>query len=320
MNRCLIIVSIVLLLFGFQGLFAQSANTYLPEPVLNEYRGEMTFNSPGSVFWLAELNDEIMFLRNFGFQDEVPVEFLPSQILAAADVSDANVPRSIRNNRYFLESVRLTNLAQQSFDEGDYDASFKYSEEAVRFAQLSDDFVRLQLKIKETDDAIAAARRRLDFAASVNAASRYPSEYSQAQTAFTEARTFRAAESWDEAIAAANRVLSALSAVTGDSSRPAPPPPPPPPVQQPEPTRLPSQYTVRPWATTKDCLWNIAGRPWVYNDPKQWRRLYDANKSRMPQANNPDLIEPGMILDIPSIRGETRQGMWDAGKSYPSLP
>ena len=315
MNRCLVILSIVLLLFGLQGLFAQSADTFLPEPVLHEYRGEMAYSSPGSVLWLTELNDEILFLRSFGFSNEIPFEFIPSQILAAADISDAGIPTSIRNNRYFRESVRLSNLAQQSYEEGDYDASSQYSEEAVRYAKLSDEFVLLQLKIKECDDAIAAARRRLDFAASVNAASRYPSEYSKAQTAYTEARTFRAAESWDEAIAAANRVLAALAAVTSEQPRPSSPPP-----QQPEPTRLPAQYTVRPWATTKDCLWNIAGRPWVFNDPKQWKRLYEANKSRMPKPNNPDLIEPGMVLDIPSIRGETRQGMWDAGKNYPPLP
>jgi hypothetical protein len=30
----------------------------------------------------------------------------------------------------------------------------------------------------------------------------------------------------------------------------------------------------------------------------------------MPDPANPDLIEPGMVIDIPSIRGETREGMW----------
>jgi len=315
MKKRLIITAVVLVLFGFQGLFAQGADMLLPEPVL--YDGE-TAGAPASVFQTAELIDEIFFLKNLGFQDEIPFEFLPLSILAAADLTDASVPASIRNNKYFLESVRLTNLAQQTFDEGDYDASYEYSAEAVRFAQLSDEYVRLQLKIKETDDAIAEARRRLDYAASVNAASRYPSEYSQAQTAYTEARSYRAAENWDEAIAAARRVLSALAAVTGE--QPQQPAAAPPPVQQPEPVRLPAQYTVRPWALTKDCLWNIAGRAWVFNDPKQWKRLYDANKSRMPQPNNPDLIEPGMVLDIPSIRGEARQGMWDSGKNYPQLP
>ena len=57
----------------------------------------------------------------------------------------------------------------------------------------------------------------------------------------------------------------------------------------------------------------------MYNDPWQWRRLYDANKSKIPDSNNPDIIEPGMVIDIPSIMGETRQGMWDASKTYPTV-
>ena len=232
-------------------------------------------------------------------------------VQVAAAAGDENVPASIRNNRYFVESVRLTNLAQKAFDEGDFDASTEYSKEAVRFAYLSDEFVRLQLKIRETDDAIAAARKRLDYAASVNAAARYPAEYSLSQTAFAEARSFRAAEKWDDAIAAANRVLTLLAHIGGEPAIV--------PAAAAGATPLPSQYTVRLWSTFKDCLWNIAGRPWVYNDPYQWRRLYDANKSKMPQPNNPDLIEPGMVLDIPSIRGETRQGMWDANKTYPTV-
>jgi len=237
-------------------------------------------------------------------------------VFAAAD--DVDIPRGIRNNRYFLESVRLTNLAQQAYDEGDYDASTQYSEEAVRYAQLSDEYVRLQLKIKETDDAIAMARRRLDYATSLNASTRFPSEYGRAQTAYNEARSYRAAEDWDEAIAAANRVLIALAYI--DSEQPQAPVTVVTVVELPEPTLLPSQYTVRPWNVSKDCFWNIAGQPWVYNDPRKWRVLYDANKSRLPESDNPDLIHPNMVLDIPSIKGESRQGMWDASKTYPSLP
>jgi len=79
---------------------------------------------------------------------------------------------------------------------------------------------------------------------------------------------------------------------------------------------LPSQYTVRSWGTYLDCLWTIAGYPWVYGDPERWGVLYEANRSRMPEPDNPHLIEPGMIIEIPSIRGEFRQGMWDPNRTY----
>ena len=231
---------------------------------------------------------------------------LGSAALVSAAAGDEEIPTSIRNNKYFVESVRLTILAQQAYDEGDFDASSEYSREAVRFAALSDEFVRLQLKIRETDDAIAAARERLDYAASVNAATRFPGEYNRAQAAFGEARSHRAAERWDPAIDAAKRVLVALAYIGGEQ----------PPVG---PVQLPAQYTVRTWVSYKDCLWNIAGQPWAYNNPWQWKRLYEANKAKLPKADNPDLIEPGMVLDIPSIKGEARQGMYDPSRTYSPL-
>ena len=312
MNRRLFIVSLVLLLLGSQVVFAQGM--VLPEPDFAENAAETAL--PRSVFSIPELRDAVSYLWGYGSSQKGYVEYTPFMTLAQAAASDASIPRNIRNNRYFLESVRLTNLANLTFEEGDYDVSTRYSEEAVRYAYLSDEFVRLQLKIKETDDAIASARRRIDYATSVNAATRYPTEYNRAQTAYVEARSFRAAESWDEAIAAANRVLALLAGVTDASQQPVAAQTPPPAAGT---TPLPAQYTVRPWASSKDCLWNIAGRSWAYNDPKQWKVIYEANKARMPQPNNPDLIHPGFILNIPSIKGEFRQGMWDANTTYPSL-
>ena len=323
MNRSLIVFSAIILLFGTQAVFAQ--HTDLPEPQLNENTGG-SFMMPELIFTPPEQNDEMSFLWNFGSSAQSDYfEYTPLMTLAQATSTDADIPRSIRNNKFFLESLRLNNLAHLSFEEGDYDASTQYAEEAIRYAQQSDEYVKLQLKIRDTDNAIAAARRRLDYAASVNASTRYPTEYSQAQTAYDEARSLRTAEKWDEAIDAANRVLSLLADVTNE---PVKEPvqqiiPPSPPIAAPAPAGpppLPAQYTVRPWAASKDCLWNIAGRSWVYNDPRQWKRLYDANKAKMPEPNNPDLIHPGMVLDIPSIKGETRQGMWDASQAYSPLP
>jgi len=220
-------------------------------------------------------------------------------MLVTAQDTDTNIPLTIRNNTYYQNSVRMANQARLAYEEGDYDSSIKYSEEAVRYAELSDAYVKLRLKMWEADRAIYAAGKRLDYAFSLNAASRYPEEYKEAQVSYGQARDFRAAEKWDEAIDAANRVLAALAYVDGKVPDP-----------------LPAQYTVRTWLTFKDCFWNIAGRPWAYNDPFLWKALYEANKSKLPDASNPDLIEPGTVLDIPSVRGEYRHGMWDPGNTY----
>ena len=44
-----------------------------------------------------------------------------------------------------------------------------------------------------------------------------------------------------------------------------------------------------------DCLWKLAGLPWVYNNPLMWPKLYEANKD---QIKDPDLIYPGQRLRV----------------------
>lgn len=321
MNRRIGFALLLVFVLGAPAVFSQQGIAELPEPVFAVSSGQEVPLAGTSGFWLPNFEEVVYYLWNFDSMDTSGnVDFYSYASVAQGAVMDTSIPGNIRNNKYFIESVRFANLAQMALEDGDYDASTKYSMESIRYAELSDEFVRLQLKIKETDDAIAVARARLEWAASsaVDAPKRFPSEYNQAQAAYNEARSLRTAESWDQAIAAANRVINALANVT-EAPPPGQPEPPPPRPTTPSEYPLPAQYTVRPWAISKDCLWNIAGRPWAYGDPNQWRLLYNANKAKMPQPDNPDLIHPGMILDIPSIRGETREGMWDAGRNYVPL-
>lgn len=248
---------------------------------------------------------------------------LMAAVTVAADETEPVIPRSLRNNRYFTESLRLSNLARLSYNAGDYDASTNYAEESIRYARLSDEYIALQLKIRETNNAISAAKKRLDWAVSSGASTEFPGEYSQALGHYDAARAFRTAEEWDDAIESANKVILLLANVHGPVVSQTPPPPPPPPPPAPPPPKipaLPAQYTVRSWSVYKDCFWNIAGRSWAYGDPHKWRLLYEANKTKLPEPGNPDLILPGMVLDIPSIKGEIRQGMWDEKTKYPSRP
>jgi hypothetical protein len=151
-----------------------------------------------------------------------------SQEVTSIDTGD--IPDTIRNNRYYLESLRHTNLARLAMSEGEYDAVREYSDEAVRWAIRSDDFVR----------------------------------------AFLENRK----------------------------------------------PRLPAQYEIRTWKGEKDCLWNIAAKSWAYNDPFKWKTLYEANKNKLPDPKNPNWLEPGIVLDIPAVKGESRQGIWSEKKTY----
>ncbi|MCX7028161.1 MAG: LysM peptidoglycan-binding domain-containing protein [Spirochaetes bacterium] len=82
---------------------------------------------------------------------------------------------------------------------------------------------------------------------------------------------------------------------------------------------LPGKYTVRLIPERRDCLWRIAEYGFVYNNPLKWPVLYEANKRTFKDPSNPNLIYPGQVLVIPSIKGETREGMWNPNKTYQSL-
>jgi len=282
MKRALIIL--LLVLFGVQAIaFAYEAEAASPASVAETYEGEAA--PPASV------------------ADTYEGEAVPPASVADAYEDEAVIPASIINNEFMRESLRLNNLARLAYSQGNYLDSMRFSDEAIRYAELSNEYVLMRLRMAETDNAIAAARRRLTFAITVDAPTRYPDDYRDANLAFGEALSSRAEEMWEDAVISANRVLAILAHLGGMDE-----------------TVLPAQYVVRLWTVYRDSLWDISGRAWAYNDPWQWRRLYDANRDIMPEPGNPDLIHPGMVLDIPPIRGEVRRGLWQPGRIYPSLP
>jgi len=255
-----------------------------------------------------------------GLDMKIPVFKTVSYFGAAVPGEDEYaIPHSIANNQYYLESVRLNVLAETLFDYGDYEASRDTAQDAIRNALLSDEFVAVEL-INETE-------RLMNWAYDNNLHNFYPYEYSQIREYYEASLVSHSETEYHQSIGFAMASIEILSSLqipaagttpsTGTYPAAIVTP------QQPGSvttstgyTPLPSQYTVRPWATTGDCLWNIAAYPWVYNDPYRWPELYEANRSRMPQPDNPDLIHPGFIINIPSTRGEVRQGMWDAGANY----
>jgi len=210
------------------------------------------------------------------------------------------VPSRIANNEFFLESVRLNKLAIETFEYGDYEASTNFAEESIRFAELSSEFTSSQL--------IAEANRLLTWVVNNNLVTRYQEEYDESRDYYEVALAAHSFEDYEVSITSAINSIEILwqfetvssgytsaartgtgagtgtagsRAGTGTGGTQA------------------SQYTVRTWANERDCLWNIAGYSFVYNDPWQWRRLYEANRSKLPEPGNPDLILPGTVLDIP---------------------
>jgi nucleoid-associated protein YgaU len=222
---------------------------------------------------------------------------LPAMSLAAAEEDAQYDPlplsefvKGLLNNQYMVENFRLIGLAEKAYADAKYDDAVKYAQEANKYAQMSDDYVRLQIKIKEANDAIAAAQARLDSVKRAKLNQKYAAVLEKAEKTFTEALDHRSKEEWDPAKESALAVIAILSEIPGA------------PV-------LAAQYRVKTWTGFKDCLWNIAAKKEIYGDPWKWRIIYNANKNKLPKPGNPDLVEPGTLLDIPSIAGEYRAGI-----------
>ncbi|MDR2444729.1 MAG: hypothetical protein LBD44_02165 [Spirochaetaceae bacterium] len=259
---------------------------------------------------------------------------------------------NIRNNRYLAESLRLQDLARQAFAVGDYDGALKNAENAEKAASASDLYVGQQVKIYVSDNKMDDALKRLAWADLAEAKRYFPDEFYDAKTYYNLGLIAKNARKWDDTIENANKVIKTLAAFTappeeasvmytvpaadsgrtveriGIRSEPALPEKimarqealPVEDNKKPDKgTPLPAQYTVRAWDKSGDCFWNIAGRSWVYGDPRRWPLLYQANKNKIPNPKNPDLIEEGMVMDIPSVNGEERSGLWSPGAVYAPL-
>ena len=190
-----------------------------------------------------------------------------------------------------------TRKAQNALDAGEYVLAEEYAAKAEENARLSEEFVKKMLAKSECDAVMKQAAKKLEYAKSVNAERNFPMAYSSAQKAYASAQESYGAEDYPTATAFARQVLEALADIK-------------------EITPLPEFYVVRPWAETRDCYWNISGRPYVYDNPLLWENLYQANKSSMPRPNDPNLILPGMKMKIPSITGEYREGVYNPSKKY----
>lgn len=207
--------------------------------------------------------------------------------------------QSLTENSYYQKSLELEALARQAFEEGDYDSAADYAAQAQENARLSDEYVAKMLDMKAAQDAIRTAEERVAWATGFNAEKRYPAEMADAAAELAEAKALYTAEDYASARMHAELVLVALQSLSDELP-------------------LPASFVVRRVPGNEDCLWRIAALPFVYNDPWMWTVLYKANKAKLPVPADPDLILPGMVIVIPSLSGEYRDGVYDPKLQYPA--
>jgi nucleoid-associated protein YgaU len=131
-----------------------------------------------------------------------------------------------------------------------------------------------------------------------------------AAVAVADALTVPAVRRLLQAALGAGVVLVTVAPVAADAPSARPPvmhklvddpPSAPVPAPAPEPAPTPDTWVVRPG----DHFWSIAART-LGPDASEaevaayWRRLVDANRGRLHDADNADLVFPGQVFDLPS--------------------
>lgn len=199
------------------------------------------------------------------------------------------------------EARSLLQLAKEAFLSENYGGAKSRADEALTtLSRVEDPRPRIAALRREAEASIAAAEERFAWAKGIAAEKRYPTEYTAAAALLETAKTAFINEDYDYARISANDVLVRLA----DLKDTIP---------------LPALFIVRELPKDTDCFWRIAALPAIYNDPFQWPRLYEANKGKLPDPKNPDLVRPGTILTIPPLRGEYREGTWTPDGRYPEL-
>lgn len=218
-------------------------------------------------------------------------------IFAGALVSASVFAASYKNNTYHKLAGEYTRKAEIALDAGQYDDAVEYSKKAEENAALSKAYIEMMMARKEAEDNITIAKQKIAWAEEADAQTNFPMAYTTAKENLTNAENSFSNEDYPSANEYAKAVIDALDGVN-------------------EVTPLPEFYIVRPWAESNDCFWNISARSYVYNNPLLWENLYQANKSEMRNPENPNVIHPGMKMQIPSITGERRSGTYDPKKTY----
>lgn len=160
------------------------------------------------------------------------------------------------------------------------------------------------IAMADADAAIAQAKTALSAAEAISAPVNYPKEYGQAKTALGDAVAAYDSQDYGTAAGRARACIAALAGVKEVVKKPS----------------WPAVYVVRLIPSLRDCLWRIAEYPFIYNNPLKWPTIYEANKKTFRDPGNPNLIFPGQKLQIPSIKGETREGTFDPGQKYEPFP
>lgn len=173
--------------------------------------------------------------------------------------------KNIEQNVHFKRSMELRSLSQELLTSGDYDKAYNYAVEGLR-----------ELEKFESINALMLAEQRMNTAKQRGLHTQNSELYAQIVDEVDKAKGLIERESYRLSKNHSDKALSLLDELMKNSASG-------------------ETYTV----VKGDSMWKIAGRPSIYADPFAWPRIYMANKHRLRYPDNPDLIHPGQVFDIP---------------------
>lgn len=241
--------------------------------------------------------------------------------LAAASLS----AQSLLDNEYYKKAQELKAQSDAAYTAGDYDLSASLAAQAKEQLAKSDAYVEERLGAYRANGWLQVANDRLAAAKAAGADKDAKEQYDEAAWAIDSAKAAYDGGSWLDSIDFSKYAITTLDSIPAKEPvavvEPVEEPVEEPVVEPVEPGApgLPATYTVRLILERRDCLWRIAEYPWVYNDPWKWKVLWEANRDILLEPDNPNLIEVDQVLTIPSIAGETREGMYDPSLEYPTF-
>jgi nucleoid-associated protein YgaU len=225
--------------------------------------------------------------------------------------------QNLLDNEYQKAGREYERQATEAMDSGDYAKAADLANLAAEQYQKSREFADAQALKFRAANAINLAQQTITDVSNGPKRKTHAKEIANAGALLAKARALFAQENWVDSRAKALESLDALKGLTGgtpvatDTSGTL--------KQNGKALVLPRYYKVIGRSRNTDCLWRIAAMGAVYNNPHLWPKLWKANKDKLRDPENPNLIHPGTVLEIPQAKGETREGTFDPDKTYPAL-
>ena len=201
--------------------------------------------------------------------------------------------QNLMDNQYMQQAREYRQQAKQALDAGNYDQAVELAAKAQEYTTKAEAEAQRLARMYRAHTIMAYARDRVDYVEQIGVAKQLGDLYTQAKDQLQAAQQAFEAEQYEQSVTDSRKVLSLLKDITPRT------------VKGPQ-DILPKYYTVR----RGDCLCRIARYSFIYGDKYAWRPIYEANKQKLPQPDNPHLIYPGEVFVIPSRHGELRMGTY----------